>query len=602
MEDDRHNNPLIQYIVKNPEAFAKNVAEMVEEAGKAMAAYMEPREKGERTTELSEEITEVVKTIGQISEYWMSDPGRAVEAQTRLWSGYMALWNNTLRRMGGENVPPAIAPPPGDRRFQDEEWSENQFFDFLKQVYLITTDWADRMVTEAEGVDDHTKHKAEFYTKQIANALSPSNFVLTNPMLLRETIEADGENLVRGMRMLAEDIKAGEGDLRIRQSDPSKFSVGENLAMTPGKVIWQSDVCQLIQYAPMTEKVLKRPLLFVPPWINKFYILDLGPGKSMIEWLVSQGHTVFVISWVNPTEKHAEKSFPEYIHEGIFGALDMIKRATGEEKVNAVGYCVGGTLLGVALALMAASNDERIASATFFTAQVDFTYAGDLKVFVDDEQIRILEEKMAERGYLEGKKMAQAFNFLRSNDLVWPYVINNYLRGKEPFPFDLLYWNSDSTRMPAANHSYYLRNCYLENNLSAGRMTIENRQLDLSRIKIPIYNLATREDHIAPARSVFHGSQYFGGEVTYVLTGSGHIAGVINHPTKNKYQYWTGGPPKGDFDRWLTEAEEVPGSWWPHWHEWLRQQDDTMVKARKPGARRVKILEDAPGSYVKERA
>ncbi|MEM1047260.1 MAG: class I poly(R)-hydroxyalkanoic acid synthase [Pseudomonadota bacterium] len=602
MDDKEEKSPLLQYIVKNPEAFAMNVAHMVEEAGKAMAAYIEPREKGDKTTELSEEMTEVFKTLSQVGEYWISDPARAVEAQKKLWTGYMDIWNRTLLRMGGETVPPAVEPRKGDRRFQDEEWDENQFFDFLKQVYLVTAEWADEMVTDAEGLDAHTKHKAAFYTKQIANALSPSNFLLTNPMLLRETVEANGENLVRGMRMLAEDIKAGDGDLKIRQSDVQRFSVGENLAVTPGKVIWQSAVCQLIQYAPATETVLKRPVLFVPPWINKFYILDLAPGKSLIEWLVAQGHTVFVISWVNPDERHADMSFSEYIHDGIFGALDMVRKATGERQVNAVGYCVGGTLLSVALALMAQEDDDRIASATFFTTQVDFTFAGDLKVFVDDEQVRILEERMADKGYLEGKKMANAFNLLRSNDLVWPYVINNYLRGKEPFPFDLLYWNSDSTRMPAKNHSFYLRNCYLENNLTAGRMEIDGHRLDLSAVKIPIYNLATREDHIAPARSVFHGSQFFGGEVTYVLAGSGHIAGVVNHPTKNKYQFWTGGPPIGDFDAWLVEAEETPGSWWPHWDAWLRRQEGAEVKARKPGARRVKVLENAPGAYVKERA
>lgn len=602
MDDDRQNSQLLQYIVKNPEAFAKNIAQMVEEAGKAMAAYVEPQEGADRQTALSEEISEVVKTLGQVSEYWMADPARSMEAQTRLWAGYMNVWNSTLRRMGGETVEPAAEPQKGDKRFQDDEWNDNQFFDFMKQVYLVTSEWADEMVTKAEGLDDHTKHKAEFYTKQIANALSPSNFVLTNPMLLRETIHADGENLARGMRMLAEDIQAGGGDLKIRQSDPTKFQVGKNVAVTPGKVVLQNDVCQLIQYQAATEKVLKRPLLIVPPWINKFYILDLAPGKSLIEWLVAQGHTVFVISWVNPDERHSDKSFPEYIHEGIFESLGVIKKTTGEDKVNAIGYCVGGTLLSVALALMAANDDDRIATATLFTTQVDFAHAGDLKVFVDDEQIRILEDKMSAKGYLEGRKMASAFNFLRSNDLVWPYVINNYLRGKEPFPFDLLYWNSDSTRMPAKNHSYYLRNCYLENNLTGGRMEIDGKALDLSKVTTPIYNLATREDHIAPAVSVFTGSQYFGGEVTFVLTGSGHIAGVVNPPIKNKYQYWVGGPPKGDFDTWLTRSKETPGSWWPHWDGWIREHDDTLVKARKPGAKRTKILENAPGSYVKEKA
>ncbi len=600
MNEDRPN-PLLQYIVKDPDAFARNLAKIVEHGGKALAAYIEPRETGEIKPDLADDLTHIVKTLTQVGEYWMSDPQRALEAQTRLVSNYIGLWNSSLKRMMGESPAPAVTPAPRDKRFEDPEWSENQFFDFVKQLYLITTRWAEDLVKDAEGLDEHTRHKADFYVKQIANALSPSNFVLTNPELLRETLSQNGENLVRGLKLLAEDIKAGKGELRIRQSDPSKFKVGENLALTPGKVIRQNDVCQVIQYDPATEEVLKRPLLIVPPWINKFYILDLNPEKSFIKWAVEQGHTVFVISWVNPDARQAKKSFEHYMREGILEALTMIKRSTGETEVNAIGYCVGGTLLAVTLAYMAATGDERIKSATFFTTQVDFTHAGDLKVFVDEEQIRTLERRMAEKGFLEGSKMASAFNMLRANDLIWPYVVNNYLKGREPFPFDLLYWNSDSTRMPAANHSYYLRNCYLENRLTRGEMEIAGETLDLKKVTIPIYNLATREDHIAPPKSVFVGSQFFGGPVTYVLSGSGHIAGVVNPPAKQKYQYWTDGPPEGSFEDWLARAEEHPGSWWPHWDQWIRSIDNRRAKARKPGARRVKVLEDAPGSYVKRR-
>lgn len=600
MNEDRPN-PLLQYIVKDPDAFARNLAKIVEHGGKALAAYIEPRETGEIKPDLADDLTHIVKTLTQVGEYWMSDPQRALEAQTRLVSNYIGLWNSSLKRMMGESPAPAVTPAPRDKRFEDPEWSENQFFDFVKQLYLITTRWAEDLVKDAEGLDEHTRHKADFYVKQIANALSPSNFVLTNPELLRETLSQNGENLVRGLKLLAEDIKAGKGVLRIRQSDPSKFKVGENLALTPGKVIRQNDVCQVIQYDPATVEVLKRPLLIVPPWINKFYILDLNPEKSFIKWAVEQGHTVFVISWVNPDARQAKKSFEHYMREGILEALTMIKRSTGETEVNAIGYCVGGTLLAVTLAYMAATGDERIKSATFFTTQVDFTHAGDLKVFVDEEQIRTLERRMAEKGFLEGSKMASAFNMLRANDLIWPYVVNNYLKGREPFPFDLLYWNSDSTRMPAANHSYYLRNCYLENRLTRGEMEIAGESLDLKKVTIPIYNLATREDHIAPPKSVFVGSQFFGGPVTYVLSGSGHIAGVVNPPAKQKYQYWTDGPPEGSFEDWLARAEEHPGSWWPHWDQWIRSIDNRRAKARKPGARRVKVLEDAPGSYVKRR-
>ena len=406
---------------------------------------------------------------------------------------------------------------------------------------------------------------------------------------------------MRGMRMLAEDIEAGKGDLRLRQSDYSKFAVGENLAMTPGKVVAQSDVCQVIQYAPTTEKVLKRPLLICPPWINKFYILDLNPQKSFIKWAVEQGHTVFVISWVNPDERHADKGWEAYARDGIGFALDTVGKATGEKQVNAIGYCVGGTLLAATLALFAKEGDDRVASATFFTTQVDFVHAGDLMVFADAENIDSIEENMKAHGYLDGSKMATAFNMLRASELIWPYVVNNYLKGKEPMPFDLLYWNSDSTRMPAANHSYYLRNCYLENNLSTDRMVLDGENISLKDITIPVYNLATREDHIAPAKSVFVGCGCFGGKVTYVMSGSGHIAGVVNPPDKKKYQYWTDGKPVGEFDDWVAKAKEHPGSWWPHWHAWIEKLDDERVDAREPGGGKLNAIEDAPGSYVRER-
>jgi polyhydroxyalkanoate synthase len=592
-------NPLMRYIVSNPEAFAHNLAAALENFGRAAAAYVEPREKGEVKATLSEELTEVTKTLAKVGEYWTADPRRTIEAQARLMTGLIDLWSTSLRRMMGEPVKPAAQPEPNDKRFQDEDWRQNQFFDFMKQVYLISTRWAQTLVDDAEGLDEHTRHKADFYIKQIAAALSPSNFLLTNPELLKETVASNGENLVRGLKMLAEDIEAGGGELKIRQSDPSKFKIGVNLALTPGKVIHQNEVCQILQYEPSTEKVLKRPLLIVPPWINKFYILDLTPEKSFIKWAVDQGHTVFVISWVNPDERLAEKSFEHYMKEGILEALGVIEKVTRVRDVDAIGYCVGGTLLAVTLAWCAATGDDRIKSATFFTTQVDFQNAGDLKVFVDEEQIKILEDRMSERGYLEGKKMAAAFNSLRANDLIWPYFVNNYMKGKEPFPFDLLYWNSDSTRMPAANHSFYLRNCYLNNQLARGEMVVGGVKLDLKKVTIPIYNLATREDHIAPAKSVFLGSSLFGGPVKYVMAGSGHIAGVINHPAKKKYQYWTGGPAEGRLEDWIAKAEEHAGSWWPDWHEWIAEQEPTLVKARKVGGGRLNPIEDAPGSYVK---
>jgi len=426
--------------------------------------------------------------------------------------------------------------------------------------------------------------------------------VLTNPELLRETLASNGENLARGMHMLAEDIAAGHGELRIRQTDTHSFTIGRDLAVTPGKVIFQNDLIQLIQYAPSTETVLQRPVLIVPPWINKFYVLDLTPEKSFIKWCVDQGLTVFCISWVNPDAHLATKTFQDYVFEGPLAALDVIAQATGETKVHALGYCVGGTLLAATLAYMAADRDQRISSATFFASQVDFTYSGDLKVFADEEQIAALERQMAERGYLDSAKMANSFNLLRSNDLIWPYVINNYFKGKDPVPFDLLYWNADSTRMPAANHSFYLRNCYLENNLARGEMVIGGEKIDVKSVKVPIYNLATREDHIAPAKSVLVGSKCFGGPVKFVLAGSGHIAGVINPPARQKYQYWTGAKPaSANLERWLAKATEHPGSWWPDWLAWVKAHDAAQVPARIPGGGKIEPIEDAPGSYVKVR-
>jgi len=584
------------------EEFSRNLARLIEEGGRALAAYLKPREEGRNSNALAEEVGEVVKTLGQVAEYWLEDPRRTLEVQARLGKAYLDLWASAAKRLTGEESSPVVTPEAGDKRFTDPEWSSNQFYDFLKQAYLLSTRWARQLVADAADLDPHTRQKAEFYMRQITNAVSPSNFVLTNPELLRETVLSNADNLVRGMRMLAEDIESGGGDLKIRQSDASMFAVGRNLATTPGKVIFQNELMQLIQYAPSTPMVLKRPLLIVPPWINKFYVLDLTPEKSFIKWCVDQGLTVFCISWVNPDAHLAKKSFEDYIHEGPLAALDAIKAATGEDKVHAIGYCVGGTLLAIALALMAARHDERIVSATLFASQVDFTHAGDLKVFVDEEQTEAIERKMAERGYLEGKTMATVFNMLRSNDLIWPYVINNYLKGKAPFPFDLLYWNSDATRMPAANHSFYMRNCYLDNKLAKGQMLIDGAAMDLKSVKVPIYNLATREDHIAPAKSVALGCKFFGGPVRFVLAGSGHIAGVVNPPARNKYQYWTGPRPRNaDVDGWLTKAKEYPGSWWPDWLVWLTRQGPTEVPARVPGEGALKAIEDAPGSYVRVR-
>ncbi|MEO0620423.1 MAG: class I poly(R)-hydroxyalkanoic acid synthase, partial [Pseudomonadota bacterium] len=511
-------------------------------------------------------------------------------------------------RLNGAPVDDVATPSPGDRRFRDEDWSANPYFDFWKQAYLITSDWAQSLVENSAGLEDHTRHKASFYLRMLTSAIAPTNFPATNPEVVRETIRTSGENLISGMGLLAKDLERSDDVLRISQTDSTAFAVGENLALTPGKVVFQNKLFQLIQYAPATDTVHAKPFLLVPPWINKFYVLDLTPEKSFIRYIVAQGFTVFVVSWVNPDASLAETTFEDYMRKGILKAARVASKICEGKKCNVLGYCVGGTLLGTTLAWLAAGKRNRsnrpFASATFLTTQLDFTSAGDLQVFVDEDQICALEETMDERGYLDGSKMAGAFNMLRPGDLIFPYVVNNYLLGKKPSSFDLLFWNQDSTRMPRANHLFYLREFYQHNRLAKGEMVFGGRTLDLGAVDIPIYELAAREDHIAPPGSVYSGARLLAGEgdnVSYVLAGSGHIAGVVNPPSKNKYQYWTNadGLTAPDYAQWLEGAEETAGSWWPHWIAWLRAQSGKQVAARVPGIGLYEAIEDAPGSYVR---
>jgi polyhydroxyalkanoate synthase len=583
------------------EKLSLNAARFLQEGGKALAAMLKPVEAGETAPVVAPkpELTEMFVTLGRVAEYYMADGRRAMEAQAALSTKFMELWGSTYRKMAGETAPDVVSTDPGDKRFADRGWRENPYFDFIKQAYVLTTRWADDLVRRADDLDPRTREKAAFYLKQVTSALSPTNFLVTNPELIRSTLAESGDNLVRGMQMMAEDIEAGKGQLRIRQADAAKFKLGVNLAATPGKVVFRNELIELIQYEPTTETVYKRPLLIVPPWINKFYVLDLNPEKSFVRWAVAQGLTVFVVSWVNPDERHADKGFEAYMREGIFAAMEAVEAATGERDVATIGYCVGGTLLAVTLAFMAEIEDRRISSATFLTTQVDFADAGDLKLFVDAAQLKNTEARMKERGYLDGGEMANAFNMLRPNDLIWSYWVNNYLKGKEPMAFDLLVWNSDSTRMPAANHRFYLRHCYLQDDLAHDRMVIEGRPVTLSKVNIPIYDLAAREDHIAPARSVFNGARLFGGPVRYVMAGSGHIAGVVNPADKPKYQFWTGGAPKGRFEDWVAAAKETPGSWWTDWIAWLTAKAPQRVPAREVGAGKLVPLCDAPGEYVR---
>jgi polyhydroxyalkanoate synthase subunit PhaC len=576
---------------------AKNLAAMIEQGGQVLNTFLQPQAEP-ASASLSASVSDAVQAFGRIAEYWLADPQRALAARAALSETFLALWAQTLQRLSGENAAPIVPITASDRRFAAPQWHDSPLFDFLRQAHAIVTLWVEDLVARAE-TDPMTQLKAQFYLRQIASALSPANFVPTNPELLHETLAASGDNLVRGIANLAADLKAGNGALRIKQSDSSKFMLGVNMAATPGKVIIRNDLMELIQYSPTTESVFKRPLLIVPPWINKYYILDLNPEKSFVRYAVAQGHTVFLISWVNPDARHRDKDFEAYIDESIMTVLDVIAEVTGEREVNALGYCVGGTLLAVALADMARRNDKRIASATFLTTQTDFADAGDLRVFIDDAQISALESSMAEKGYLDGAKMANVFNMLRPNDLIWSFVVNNYVRGQAPMPFDLLTWNSDATRMTPACHSFYLRNCYLENKLSCGRLKIRGAPVYLWNIKIPVYSLATREDHIAPPSSVFTGMKLFGGDVRFVVAGSGHIAGVVNPPTKPKYQYWAGGSLSNSYEEWLSGAKETPGSWWPDWAAWIAAQAPQKVPAREPGGDKLLPLCDAPGTYVR---
>ena len=530
---------------------------------------------------------------------------KVVEAQWSLWQSQQQLMLNTTAKLLGvtAQTDDVTAPGAGDRRFKDQAWSENPLFSHLKQSYLLNARWLEQMLDSVEGLEPEARRNLEFYNQQIIDAIAPTNFAMTNPVVLRSTLDTKGQNLLDGVANLLKDMEQSKGSLKISQTDPEAFEVGENLAISPGQIVFENELFQLIQYAPSTEKVYRRPLLIVPPWINKYYILDLRPENSLIKWCVEQGHSVFVMSWVNPDESYRDKTFDHYVCDGIVAALDAVERATGESKVNAVGYCIGGTLLGIALGYLAAKKDSRIASATYLVAQMDFEEAGCLRVFTTPEQTAMLEPELEEKGYLDGWQMASAFNLLRANDLIWPFVINNYLLGKSPRAFELLHWNADSTRFPAQLLRDYLREMYQENALArAGAFKVNGEAIDLRAVSVPSFILATKEDHISPPRSVFKSLERFSGENRFVLAGSGHIAGVINPPAAGKYHYWTSdSDEREDFDSWFESAVEHKGSWWPEWRRWLARRAGKKVAAREPGAGELRCLEAAPGSYVKER-
>ena len=598
MSDSPKTGPT-DFKLADPVQFAQNMAKVFEQAAAIARIVAErPGAKQEAETQVTP-MEQVSKTLGAVAQAYMADPQKLMDAQMQLWNGYTQIWQNAWRRVLGEPSVPVASPARNDKRFKDKDWQEHAVFDFLKQFYLVSANWAQDLVKNAEGLDDHTRLKARFYVEQIANALSPSNFALTNPEVLRTTLASNGANLIEGLKHLEADMKAGGGHLRIKQSDTTAFEIGRNIATTPGKVVFRNETFELIQYAPTQAETHAIPLVIFPPWINKFYILDLNPRKSFVRWAVDQGLTVFVVSWVNANEAQGRKSFSDYMREGFLAAVQAAIDATAAEKVNVIGYCIGGTLTAASLGYMAAHNDNRVNAATFFTTQVDFEKAGDLLVYVDEEQVKWIEGRMADKGYLPGNRMADAFNLLRSNDLIWSYIINNYMLGKEPMPFDLLYWNADSTRMPAGVHSFYLRECYMANKLAQGKMVLDNVRIDLKKVKLPVYNLAARDDHIAPLASVFRVGQFMGGETKLVVSGSGHIAGVVNPPEAKKYQYWTNAAPADTLEDWLKGSTEHPGSWWPDWALWIGKRSGGKVPAPVPGGGKLAVIEDAPGSYVR---
>ena len=541
--------------------------------------------------------------MGQVVQSLASSPDKLMKAQANLFERYVDLWRVTAARAAGESAPEVAAPPKGDKRFKEADWTENPIFDVMKQSYLVTSGWLNELVAGAEGVDPMAKRRVAFFTKLLTDAFSPSNYLATNPTALKALIETQGESLLKGAQRFAEDIERGGGKLSISQTDYETFKVGENVATAPGKVVFQNDLFQLLQFSPTTEQVQEVPLLIFPPWINKYYILDLKPENSMIRWLTGQGFTVFLTSWVNPGPALAGKTLENYVFEGAYTAIAQTLHQSGATRVNAVGYCIGGTMLACAMAHMAARGLDVISSATFFAAQQDFAEAGDLMLFVDDAWMADLEKLMdAAEGVLPSAAMADTFNMLRANDLIWSFFVNNYLMGKEPAAFDLLFWNSDQTRMPKALHLGYLRQFYQNNLLSKGALKLGGATLDLKSVKTPIYVQSSREDHIAPMRSVYRGARLFGGPVRFTLAGSGHIAGVINPPSANKYQHWLNAALPEAVEDWLAGAQERKGSWWPDWAAWLAERSGEMVAARDPAAGPLAVIEDAPGSYVKVRS
>ncbi len=564
--------------------------------------------KGDKLATVPPPSTDAAELIGRsfarFGQDLLAHPGRVLEIQRAFLHDYWSLWARTGKRVIGKQAEPVITPSPNDRRFLDPEWAESAVFDFIKQSYLLTARAIHDTVGAASGLDPKTAERVDFYTRQFVDAMSPSNSIVLNPAVLRATLESGGENLVNGFANLLEDVERSKGQLEVRRQPSDAFVVGKDVAATPGKVVFQNDLMQLLQYSPSTDSVRKRPLLIVPPWINKYYVVDLSARNSWVRWAVSQGFTVFAISWVNPDERLANKGFEDYLAEGPLAALDAIEKATGEHEIVAVGYCLGGTLLSCTLAYLAEIGDPRVKAATLFTTMLDFAEPGEVGVFIDEEQLQLLEKQMSETGYLDGSQMASAFTMIRANDLVWSFVVHNYLLGKDPLPFDVLYWGADATRMPAKMHTFYLRNMYQHNRLrEPGGITLLGKAIDLGKVDIPVYFLSAREDYVAPWKSTYAGVGLFNGPVRFVLGGSGHIAAVLNPVGSPFYGYSTNADLPADPLAWDKNTTKHEGSWWPDWLVWVEPFASERIAAseRTPGQGKLPALEDAPGSYVKVR-
>jgi polyhydroxyalkanoate synthase len=585
----------------DPQELQQALARIAERSATVAAKFLE----SQPHVDLARNIGDlgIDKAFADLGTRLLSDPARLAQLQMRAWEDFLKLWTTTLTRAQGGTAPAVREPARGDNRFRSELWQNNFVFDYIKQSYLIAAEHIQRVVAETGGLDEASARKVKFFTRQYIDALSPTNFALTNPDVLKATADSGGRNLLNGLNNLLTDLERGRGKLSIRMTDYDAFRLGDNVAASPGKVVFQNDLMQLLQYTPTTAEVHRAPLVICPPWINKYYILDLRPSNSLIKWAVDQGHTVFVISWVNPDETLTHKTFDDYLFEGPLSAMEAARQATGEASVNLIGYCLGGTLTACLMAWLEARGQAgRVKSVTYFTTMIDFTDPGELGVFVDEPTVDRLEKRMAARGYLEGEEMAGTFNLLRDNDLIWSFVVNNYLMGKEPFPFDLLYWNSDATRMPAKMHTFYLRNMYIRNLLTRhGELQVGGEPMDLATVTTPTYFISTMEDHIAPWRSTYAGARLFSGPVRFVLGGSGHIAGIVNPPAANKYCYWTNeAMPEAAAD-WLTSADRHEGSWWNDWNAWVSAFSGGKVPARTPGDRALRVMEDAPGAFAKVR-